>query len=49
MNPADALSAADWLTLWLHFLSLSLLAVGGAIEALREPFALVLHVTGGAA
>ena len=31
MNPADALSAADWLTLWLHFLSLSLLAVGGAI------------------
>ena len=31
MNPADSLSAADWLTLWLHFLSLSLLAVGGAI------------------
>jgi len=25
------LSAADWLALWTHFLSLSLLAVGGAI------------------
>jgi chromate transporter len=25
------LSAADWLALWAHFLSLSLLAVGGAI------------------
>jgi chromate transporter len=26
-----ALTAADWLALWVHFLSLSLLAVGGAI------------------
>ena len=26
-----ALSATDWLTLWVHFMSLSLLAVGGAI------------------
>jgi chromate transporter len=26
-----ALSAADWIALWIHFLSLSLLAVGGAI------------------
>jgi len=25
------LTAADWLTLWVHFMSLSLLAVGGAI------------------
>ncbi|HMS04436.1 MAG TPA: chromate transporter, partial [Burkholderiaceae bacterium] len=31
MNPAVTLGAADWLTLFTHFLSLSLLAVGGAI------------------
>ena len=28
-----ALSAADWLALFTHFLTLSLLAVGGAITA----------------
>ena len=31
MSPAVTLGAADWLTLFTHFLSLSLLAVGGAI------------------
>ena len=33
MNAA-ALSLADWLALFTHFLSLSLLAVGGAITTL---------------
>ncbi len=31
MNPALHLAAADWLALFLHFASLSLLGVGGAI------------------
>ena len=31
MNPVLNLSAADWLQLFEHFASLSLLAVGGAI------------------
>ena len=31
MNPVLALSASDWLSLFNHFASLSLLAVGGAI------------------
>lgn len=30
-NPVITLQAADWLSLFLHYLSLSLLAVGGAI------------------
>ena len=31
MNPVLHLTGADWLTLFAHFLSLSLLSVGGAI------------------
>jgi len=31
MNPVLQLSAQDWLSLFNHFASLSLLAVGGAI------------------
>ncbi|MEP6792396.1 MAG: chromate transporter, partial [Ramlibacter sp.] len=31
MNPVLHMTAADWLTLFGHFLSLSLLSVGGAI------------------
>ena len=31
MNPALTLTAADWLGMFQHFASLSLLAVGGAI------------------
>lgn len=33
MNPVLELSASDWLSLFQHFASLSLLAVGGAITA----------------
>ena len=36
MNPAVTLGAADWLTLFTHFLSLSLLAVGGAITTVPD-------------
>jgi len=32
MNPSMVMSGADWLQLLLHFLALSLLAVGGAIS-----------------
>jgi chromate transporter len=32
MNPALHLQAADWLSLFIHYLGLSLLAVGGAIS-----------------
>ncbi len=32
MNPVLHLSAQDWLSLFNHFASLSLLAVGGAIS-----------------
>ena len=35
MNAA-ALSLADWLALFTHFLSLSLLAVGGAITTIPD-------------
>ncbi|MES2424807.1 MAG: chromate transporter, partial [Pseudomonadota bacterium] len=31
-----ALSAADWLQLFLHFISLSLLSIGGAITTAPE-------------
>lgn len=36
MNPVLQLSAQDWLSLFNHFASLSLLAVGGAITAAPE-------------
>lgn len=42
MNPADTmhlsihLTTTDWLTLFTHFLSLSLLAIGGAITAVPD-------------
>jgi chromate transporter len=36
MNPVLNLSAADWLQLFEHFASLSLLAVGGAITTARD-------------
>jgi chromate transporter len=35
-NATVALSQADWLALFLHFLSLSLLAVGGAITTIPD-------------
>lgn len=36
MNPLLNFTAADWLALFLHFMSLSLLGVGGAITTLAD-------------
>lgn len=36
MNPVLSFTAADWLALFLHFASLSLLGVGGAITSLAD-------------
>lgn len=33
---ASGLAAADWLAIFTHFLSLSLLAIGGAITTARR-------------
>jgi chromate transporter len=46
MNPVLDLSASDWLSLFNHFASLSLLAVGGAITAAPEMHRYLVDETG---
>lgn len=46
MNPVLELSSSDWLSLFNHFASLSLLAVGGAITAAPEMHRYLVDETG---
>ena len=46
MNPVLDLSASDWLSLFNHFASLSLLAVGGAITAAPDMHRYLVDETG---